>query len=985
MTSKDETVLVPHTHWDREWYVPFELFRFRLVDVVDHLLDVLDRRSRFVFTFDGQAVALLDYLAVRPEQEGRLRRHVASGRLLVGPWFVQCSPWLQTGEGLVRNLEFGAEVARRLGGEPMRVGHVPDQFVHPAQLPQLLLNFGIAAASFSRGVGNQEDEEGLKTEFAWRSPDGSEVLALHLAAGYGQNAGLPRDPLAALDVLAFTKGTLNRLPRASNLFLMFNGSDHRGADEVVVDAVDAWNSEPELVEEEGTLRLGTLQDFVDAYLERAPDWRERGGVHEGELQGSRRAVALKSVYSTRMPLKRLNFAAHDLLERRAEPLSVLVWLLAGDPAPAGFLRLAWRRLLKCNAHDSIWGSCPDDVAGEVEARLRSAKLVADELAFRQLQRLALDVALRTGASGLGPARVAAQRAAGGPRPHQLLVAFNPHPWPLRAALRVKIPLEVEKVDGGRWVLVPVGGESPGLAGADAGGSSPKPASALPCHVREYEPGLAERRLVRNYVPSHGPLPKKFAELRSFVELPPVGHASFKLQHLAITGAGWSPGTLRHGPDWAENDAVRVEVAANGSFRLVDKRNSVTYEGLNVLEDVADAGCTYEFKGVEGDSALTTETVEGSLRVRAFPGKVELRARLPWRLPERLAGVTRSSRLVEFPVDLVASVSAGNDPRVEVTASLVNRAGDHRLRVLFPTGTGASRVQAGGHFGVVARPVPLPEGRGWASPPVGTNPFHEFFSVGDPSAGRGLLVGARHLSEYEAVEARHGGESRVTLALTLFRSVGRWAWHLNRKPPVPVPGAQLLGRKMTFHYCVVPHDGDLVRSGALNRAKEFYSPPACVAARDPFGWESRVNSAPRAVPARFSLLRVDPPLVQVTSVRPLPGEGEGFRVHVHNPLGERVDATVTFGLPAASVELARLDGTPMTSGSCRAGEKPHLAWPARPPVRDGGVAPLQPPDPDPRVASLSLPPAKIACLLVRVAVGDQQAGVAVPVRRFLHRP
>ena len=29
--------LVPHTHWDREWYQPFQRFRMRLVDLVDVL------------------------------------------------------------------------------------------------------------------------------------------------------------------------------------------------------------------------------------------------------------------------------------------------------------------------------------------------------------------------------------------------------------------------------------------------------------------------------------------------------------------------------------------------------------------------------------------------------------------------------------------------------------------------------------------------------------------------------------------------------------------------------------------------------------------------------------------------------------------------------------------------------------------------------------------------------------------------------------
>jgi len=30
--------IVPHTHWDREWYSPFQTFRLRLVDLLDGLL-----------------------------------------------------------------------------------------------------------------------------------------------------------------------------------------------------------------------------------------------------------------------------------------------------------------------------------------------------------------------------------------------------------------------------------------------------------------------------------------------------------------------------------------------------------------------------------------------------------------------------------------------------------------------------------------------------------------------------------------------------------------------------------------------------------------------------------------------------------------------------------------------------------------------------------------------------------------------------------
>ncbi len=56
--------IVPHTHWDREWYFTLEEYRYRLVRLVDTLLRCLDEGSIEVFTFDGQTIAMEDYLAV---------------------------------------------------------------------------------------------------------------------------------------------------------------------------------------------------------------------------------------------------------------------------------------------------------------------------------------------------------------------------------------------------------------------------------------------------------------------------------------------------------------------------------------------------------------------------------------------------------------------------------------------------------------------------------------------------------------------------------------------------------------------------------------------------------------------------------------------------------------------------------------------------------------------------------------------------------
>ena len=159
MTQQLTILLVPHTHWDREWYQTFQQFRIRLVQAVDKLLDILDSDNTFShFMLDGQTIVLDDYLEIQPEQEERLRQHIRSGRILVGPWYVQPDEFLVSGESLIRNLQVGIRQATDFGN-PMYVGYVPDSFGHIAQLPQIFQGVGIDNAVFWRGVGVRGQKE----------------------------------------------------------------------------------------------------------------------------------------------------------------------------------------------------------------------------------------------------------------------------------------------------------------------------------------------------------------------------------------------------------------------------------------------------------------------------------------------------------------------------------------------------------------------------------------------------------------------------------------------------------------------------------------------------------------------------------------------------------------------------------------------------------------------------------------------------------
>src|SRR5262245_26734433 len=192
VTAPRYLVVVPHTHWDREWYRTREEFRHRLVRLMDALLDLLERDPEFRhFTLDGQAIVLDDYLEVRPQARPRIERLVRAGRLLVGPWYVLPDEWLVSGEALIRNLRLGQARAAAFGAS-MPVGYVPDQFGHVGQLPQILAGVGLDCAVLWRGVPRELDQ----TLFHWEAPDGTRVLGIYLVHGYGNAAQLPLEPRA---------------------------------------------------------------------------------------------------------------------------------------------------------------------------------------------------------------------------------------------------------------------------------------------------------------------------------------------------------------------------------------------------------------------------------------------------------------------------------------------------------------------------------------------------------------------------------------------------------------------------------------------------------------------------------------------------------------------------------------------------------------------------------------------------------------------
>ncbi len=682
--------LIPHTHWDREWYLPRAAFGARLVAALDDLIGRLESQPAFAtFLLDGQTVLLEDYLAIRPEQARRVRNLVAAGRLQTGPWYVLADEIIPSAESLVRNLLIGAAQSARLGRRSEAL-YSPDAFGHPAAWPSLGSEFGITRGAIWRGLG------GLLDLVRWRAPDGAEILVYHLPpAGYEVGAALPAEPESLARAWPQVRDLL--VARAATRHVaVFVGADHHAAHPAIVRLRTSLAAlEP---------RSNVLVSRLDTFLAAAD--RELGPAHpvSGELRSSPGYTwTLQGVHSTRAPMKRRAARAELWLERMAEPLSALA-RRAGGRARGPLLTAAWRELVQCHFHDAIAGCSADSVAAEVEVRLTSVAGLAREIVRDALHELA----------GYDP-DLARDRDL---PPAPALVLWNPAPRPREAVVIADLSFFRRDI-----LVGPPGdrtaGSGPGYSPFSLIGSD---GAVVPVQV------LGRRSVLERIdAPRHYPDLDEVDSVRIAFRSPVL--AGLSLARMTLTAAGPPPetgvelvgGTMR-------NERIEATLERDGSLSVTDRQTGASYHGLLTLESDPDAGDTYTFCPTEGASGRRV----GPVRLRAL-------ARGP--LVAELESVSSFARV---EVRLRVSLRSG-EPFVRCVIDLDNSARHRRLRMRIPVGIRAATATAGTAFGTIARPVELPLDAP-SETAVRTSPAHR--AVAAAGDGRGLVVFAPGFFEYE---------------------------------------------------------------------------------------------------------------------------------------------------------------------------------------------------------------------------------------------
>ena len=753
--------LIPHTHWDREWYLTRAEFKARLVPVMEDLLAGLERDRTARCVLDGQTILLRDYLHTAPADEARIAALVARGALEIGPWYVLSDLLIPSGDSLRKNLELGALDCARFGRR-LEVLYSPDAFGHPGELPALAAEFGLRRAVIRRGLGRPGGRD--LDRYRWTTPGGAEVLVHHLpAGGYDIAIDLMRP---SADLAAGWAALRNELvARAGGgEVAVFLGADHHAVPVTApVLAAALRGIDPAL-----EIRVSGLTEYFEALEGAGPD----ATTIQGELRrGDGHTWVLPGVHSARARLKRRHGDVELQLARIAEPLAQLAHGHGGRDQD-GLLGAAWRTLLECQFHDTLAGTTSDAVQREQEVRLATVQAIAGAVTAASVETL----------TGVDPDRIRQTGEAG------VLAEWNPC-GRARQGIRT-----AELVFFRRDVLVGAPSGRIPRQGAGFAGATLVTADGgmLPIQALGVQRGQHRSDAMYAY-PDQDEVDRVW-----------IAYAGQPIRGFGTGTLSPKPGPalvpdllLKAEPGVVGNRYINVRVARNGALTIEDKRNGARLGELGECTDEADAGDLYTFSS-GGDRPIRGGRPVSQTVMAAGPlvGAMDTR----WEMRSAGDGEIRIRQLVLVYAD---------SPIVRIRLEIENEATGHRLRARFPV-PGAETTLAGTALGSITRRLDLPEAQHPSEylPPAA--PAHRYVAM--TAGGPGVAVLSPGFFEYAWDEDRD-------VSVTLLRAVGELSRDgLPERPghaawPTATPDAQEPGLH-TIHLALVPilasEAGDVAR-------------------------------------------------------------------------------------------------------------------------------------------------------------------------------
>lgn len=378
--EKLEIHLVPHTHWDREWYFTSDDSRVTLYYHLRDTITELEKNKNLYFTFDGQSSIVEDFLMYSPEWKDRFTKLVKEKRLLIGPFYTQTDNVTAEGESIMRNLEIGISTAAKVGGH-MNLAYMPDVFGHNNQTPQLIKMNGIDIFSFYRGHDPEKSDNTMY--FTYEGLDGSQVL------GHWQTHYVARTTIRKTKTEGFDETLIGQehVPGSFNPTVKFYETINNGLPIAMTAGGDQEPYNPKLINFLDALNIKQdkykfiVSDYWTALNKvklEAIEKNKKFKIVRGELRCAKTGRVHRTVMSSRMDLKHTLFNLENVLINEVEPLSVLA-SLNGIDVPWIMIENSWKELFKSSAHDSYGATNTDEVNKKIISRNLNAINVANNV------------------------------------------------------------------------------------------------------------------------------------------------------------------------------------------------------------------------------------------------------------------------------------------------------------------------------------------------------------------------------------------------------------------------------------------------------------------------------------------------------------------------------------------------------------------------------------------------------------------------------
>lgn len=844
LVDSKRVYIVPHSHWDREWYFSIEDSNIILAENISHLITVLKNDNRFKgYVFDGQLSVIEEFLKVKPENESFIRELIIAKRLFIGPWYTQTDSLLVHKEALVRNLVYGV-LGSEAFGHSMNVGYLPDIFGQNRYLPSLFNQLDIDYSILQRGI--YTDELNGELHFNWKSPDKLSVKTALLPLGYG--------PGKFLNVSEdYRQGIL--YPLIEKIDSLSNQTNHilfpAGGDQVLV-----RKHFPETVEELNKLDDGytyILSDY-ETYMEET--WDEIFFSHsiEGELIGTQLSRMHRTICSQRYDIKYWNHIVENQLINHLEPLAIIGEHFGLD-YPKNQLDDIWKELFDVHSHDSIGGCNSDETNRAIVERLKKLNRKLEGLLNVIKKQLTMGIIGTDDSSDhfvLFNTRVRISN-----QPVKTVLFTRNNAFLLENTEKQNVAfslLSQDYINGGKKIVVTDDGEKQ---------------VPLPGYYR------SEVLIHEPTIPALGYTVLKITKSSDLVKLNKSERAAS-----------------------IENEKVKLSVEKN-TLLLEDKASGLVIRDFITFEDTADAGDSYDYSPLTESQSIIMDSVEFH-SVENNNGVKQMRLRhtgqIPLELNERLLEKPKTKEIV---IDTTL-ILYPNEEFIRVKHQLENKLYDHRIRALLNTPVKKAKYSFGDQgYSLITRPVKDDRLIGWkekgyVEAPVPIYTIERFAGVSGSATP--LTVFTKGIKEYEVLDSSN------QLAVTLFRSVGllgrddlEWrpgrASGINNKV-VKTPDAQMIG-KWEFNYAIVIGQND--ETTLFDLADQYNEQTLSYQYQKLNTFEERLDrfelpSPLNNLPKRFSLFSITEKSIFVSSIKKAEKES-GVIVRLYNPTEENLTTEI----------------------------------------------------------------------------------------------